>query len=105
MRLGLFLFLMPKPPKPESVGLPPRPFLYTLDQIAMLIEVEVTALSKSYVFYEGRSFGARPKGKLLARNIAPDNKRPVWRVAEAELIRWMRTKGFRFQQRDPWLKI
>lgn len=80
--------------KPESLGLPIRPFLYTLDQIATLVAVRETDL-KYYIFYEGRSIGAPPKDFMRAINIALDGKHPQWRVAEQELCRWLKFKGFR----------
>ncbi len=92
-----------RPEDADAVGLPQRPFLYTLDQIATLLAVDEAALRAS-VHFEGRSVGARPVKKMLARNIAPEGRRPDWRVAERELIRWLRTKGFRFYERG-WVLI
>lgn len=91
------------PLPPDSVGLPQRPFLYTLDQIANLVAVDLLTV-KASVHFEGRSVGARPVKKMLARNIAPEGERPDWRVAERELVRWLRTKGFRFYERG-WVLI
>ena len=57
--------------QPESagaVGLPQRPFLYTLDQIATLLASDEQTVRAS-IHYEGRSVGARPVKKMLARNI------------------------------------
>lgn len=82
-----------------SVGLPVRPFLYTLDQIAMLLVVTQDALERSYLHFDGRHPGARPIDKMLCRNIAPVTEPPDWRVAERELIRWMRRAGFRVYER------
>jgi len=88
-----------KPYNPKLVGLPPRPFLYTADQIAGIIGVQVLSVETKYLYYEGRSIGFPTKNQMLARNIAPDNEKPEWRVAEGELIRWMRKKGFKFYER------
>jgi len=79
----------------KRVGLPPRAFLYTLDQIGVMLELKVSALQQSYLYFEGRSIGARRKDLMIARNISPSDKPPEWRVAEREFLRWMRTKGFR----------
>ena len=79
----------------ESVGLPERPFLYTLDQISAMIEVPVKTLKISYIYHEGRSTGMYSTDLLRANNIAPRDEKPDWRVEERELIRWMRRKGFR----------
>lgn len=95
---------LPSPPAPGSVGLPPRPFLYTIDQIAQIISVVPSTVSRSYLFYEGRNTGSRPRDRMLARNIAPDSiKTPEWRVAEGELVRWMKVKNFRYHERG-WLE-
>lgn len=87
------------PADPEKVGLPVRPFLYTLDQIAVLIDVEEGQLKRSYIHFEGRSIGVASRRQLLARNISPDDKAPDWRVAERELIRWFKTVGFKYYDR------
>jgi hypothetical protein len=87
----------------EKVGLPVKPFLYTLDQIAFLISIEERTLKTSYLFYQDRSVGAPPKNKIRAVNIAPTGETPNWRVAEREFVRWLRYKGFRYQERG-WIK-
>lgn len=87
------------PVKGDNVGLPPRPFLYTLDQLAVLLDVSEVSLRQSHVYFEQRSTGVRRKDMMLARNIARPNEKPDWRVAEREFIRWMRTKGFRIYER------
>lgn len=91
-----FVLLGPlMPHEPRQVGLPPRLFLYTLDQIATLISVDLKSLQASYVHYDRRSVGAKPKSKMLARNIAPPMQSPEWRVSEQDLIKWLKVKGFR----------
>lgn len=81
----------------RDVGIPPRPFLWTLDQIATILSLETAALqASSYIYYEGRSIGLPSKQLMIARNIAPDDKKPEWRIAERELLRWMRVKGFKY---------
>jgi hypothetical protein len=92
----------PRRYKPESVGLPPRTFLYTLDQIATLIEMDLVQLMKIYVFYGGLSKGKHKVNLLYAVNLADDDDKPDWRVSEAELVRWMKKKGFRYYERG-WL--
>jgi hypothetical protein len=86
--------------KPQEVNIPMRPFLYTLDQIAALLSVDTRALQRSYLFYAGRSTGARRKDLILAHNIAPEGDKPEWRVAERELVRWFRYKGFKVVDRS-----
>lgn len=87
-----------KPLDPDVVGLPVRPFLYTVDQIGGLLSVPPRTVLESYLFFEGRSTGVCPRTLLRAVNIAPKGERPAWRVAERELIRWMRVKGFRYYE-------
>lgn len=83
----------------ERMGLPVRVFLYTLDQISMMLEITEQSLKTEYLHYEVRSPGARPHNKMQAQNVAPDGDKPDWRVAEQEFIRWLRYKGFRIYQR------
>ena len=84
-----------RPSTPESVGLPRKPFLYTLDQISALLHIKIESLKVSYIWYEGRSTGTPTKHALKANNIAPINEKAEWRVEERELVRWMKVKGFR----------
>lgn len=84
-----------QPKQNEKVGLPYRPFLFTLDQISSLLQLKVETLSQHYIYFEGRSIGVRKLDKMLARNIAPSDQKPEYRVAERELLRWMRRKGFK----------
>jgi hypothetical protein len=79
----------------QTVGLPTRAFLFTLDQIAYMLDLELVSLRKSYLHYDGRTVGDRSPDKMMARNIAPPGEKPEWRVAEKELQRWLRRKGFR----------
>lgn len=82
------------------VGLPPKPFLYSLDQIADLISLPLDRLERELVWFAGRQTGPHFRGKLLARNIAANaEQKPIWRVAERELLRWMKVKGFRVHDR------
>lgn len=88
-----------KRPNPDLVGMPLRAFLFTTDQIATMLSVSEQDVKKTYLFYQGRQPGARPRSKMLARNIAPEGEKPEWRVAERELLRWMKVKGFRIYDR------
>jgi hypothetical protein len=83
-------------PQRRKIGLPPRPFLYTLDQICVLIELNLFNLKRDYIYFEGRSIGIKHPSLMSARNIAEPDQPPDWRVAERELIRWMRHKGWRY---------
>ena len=82
----------------RRVGLPPRVFLYTLDQISVMIEVGIPQLKNRYVYFEGRSIGRRKNDLMIARNVSPAEQKPEWRIAEREFVRWMRVKGFRYYE-------
>jgi hypothetical protein len=88
------------PPANKSVGLPPRPFLYTIDQLAVLLDLSEKTVLQNYVYFEGRSIGTRRMNLISARNIAPPDKPAEWRVPEREFIRWMKTKGFKYYERS-----
>lgn len=81
------------------VKLPPRIFLYTLDQIALMLDMSDKNI-RQYCHLDKLHTGVRPPSRLLARNIAMPDEKPDWRVAEKELIRWMRIRGFRVVTRD-----
>jgi hypothetical protein len=94
----------PEPGEPlnsasRSVGLPVRPFLYTLDQISSLLMVDKNELKQHYIFYDGRSTGFPNRNLIVAHNIAPPDQSPEWRVVDKELVRWMRFKGFKYYDR------
>lgn len=85
------------PARPESVGLPPRPFFYTLDQIAVILSISQKEVETRYIYFEERTTGPRNVRLMIARNINPDREtRPDWRIAERELIRWMKVMGFKY---------
>lgn len=86
---------MPSSSERETVNLPVRPFLFTLDQIGTLLNVtEERVRTGGYVFFAGRTAGVKSKDEMLAVNIAPQNQKPEWRIEERELIRWLKRKGF-----------
>lgn len=88
------------PADPAKVGLPPRPFLYTIDQISIITDLSESQLKNGGVIhYEGRSISIPSRRQMIARNIAPDDQKPEWRVAERELIRWLKVMGFRYYDR------
>jgi DNA-binding XRE family transcriptional regulator len=80
----------------EPVRLPPRPFLYTVDQLANLLGVTELTVENNYLFYTSNEWGKPSPDLLVARNIASSHDKPDWRVEEKELKRWMKRKGFRF---------
>jgi len=64
-----------------------------------MIDVKEDTIKRSYLYYEGRSVGSRRKDLMIARNVAPPDEKPDWRIAEREFVRWMRHKGFRYYER------
>jgi hypothetical protein len=78
------------------VGLPPRVFLYTVDQLAVLLNLPEQTLHTSHLFHEGRDVGIRDRHEMLARNIAKPDDKPDWRVSEKEFVRWLKIKGFKY---------
>jgi hypothetical protein len=85
------------PVQRDKVGLPPRVFLYTLDQIATMLSVTVKTVG-SYLWYDGRSTGVKSVHLMIAHNIAHPTAKPEWRVAERELVRWLKLKGFKYYE-------
>ena len=83
----------------EKLGLPPRIFMYTPDQIGTLLELSEKYVKEKLLFYERREPGVPPRDRLRARNIAPEGEKPIWRVTERELIRYLRFKGIKFYER------
>lgn len=80
----------------DRIGMPPRVFLYTLDQISVMLEVPLSSIKKTYIHYDRRSVGRQPGDRMLARNIAPPGEKPEWRVTENEFVGFLKKKGFRF---------
>lgn len=81
----------------KEVELPPRVFLYTLDQIAFILNINLSTLRLSYIYFQGLSTGVKSRHFMVARDVSPpDSSKPEWRVTETELVRWMKLKGFRF---------
>lgn len=83
----------------HRLGLPARPFMYTMDQLVTMLQVSETHLHQSIVFHEGRDIGIRDLDHMIARNISRPEDKPEWRVIEAELKRWLRRKGFKYYDR------
>lgn len=83
-----------------ELGLPIRPFLYTLDQIADLIGKPLRQLRLDDIYFDDVTPGVKPTSKMLARNVAAPGDKPDWRVAEQEFKRWLRLKRFRIYDRS-----
>lgn len=82
-----------------KVGLPSRPFLYTIDQVAMMLAVTERYLKLEYAHWEGRSIGIPSSDRIVFRNIAPNGAQVQWRCSERELIRFLRHKGYKYYER------
>ncbi len=83
----------------KDVGLPTRPFLYTVDQVGQLMSVSDKYVHLEYAHYVGRSIGIPSPDRIVFRNIAPSGALPEWRCSERELIRFLRSKGYKYYER------
>lgn len=85
------------PPK-IRIALPVRVFLYTLDQLAAILSVDEETLVVRYLYFQGLSTGIQGN-RMMARNVEIDpGQRPRWRVAESEVLKYLRNKGFGIDQ-------
>jgi hypothetical protein len=82
-----------------KIGIPTRVFLFTVDQLSVMLDLDEQYILKHLLYLEGRSIGSAKKQLMQARNIAPADQKPEWRVAEREFVRWMRVKGFKYYDR------
>lgn len=87
------------PSERDRVGLPPRIFMYSPDQIATMLSLELKYVKSTLLFYDKREPGLTPKTKMRAVNIAPEGETPEWRVTENELLRYLRMRGIKFYDR------
>jgi hypothetical protein len=71
----------------ERFGLPPRLFLYTVDQIMDMLQISDIA---KVAHFEGRTPGVPARDRMVARNVAPADEKPEWRIEEKEFVRWMK---------------
>lgn len=83
----------------SEIGLPPRTFLYTIDQIATMTQISETKLHMDHIYHEGRDIGHRDIHQMRAVNMAKPEDKPDWRIADKDFIRWMKLKGFKFYDR------
>jgi hypothetical protein len=79
----------------KEVGLPSRIFLFTLDQVSSMLNVDEAKLRREYLYYAGRSVGRQPLRTMFAANIAPKELPAEWRVSDREFIRYCKAAGFR----------
>lgn len=82
----------------RSVGLPPVIFMYTLDQIATMINVKEETLRQKYLYYVGRSSGRPQRHHMEAVNIAPPEDKAEWRVTMTQFVKWLKRMGFKIHE-------
>lgn len=82
----------------NATNVPLRVFLYTIDQLSLMLNIREDMLMRDHIFTD-REPGYKPKWKMRAHNIAPPEQTPEWRVADKEFIRWLKFKGFRIIER------
>ena len=81
---------------PTSVGLPPTPFFYTIDQVATLLSMSEEDFVSQYIWFTGGTVGRKSPRQIKAVNIAVNTATdpPRWRISQGELIRWCKLMGF-----------
>jgi hypothetical protein len=75
----------------RRIALPEHPFFYTLDQIRGILQVSEGWLHRR-TSYAGRTLSTG-RAMLRAVNLAEPGDEPMWRVSEAELLRWLAHHG------------
>jgi hypothetical protein len=75
------------------IELPIHEFLYTLDQIAMILGIAEKDLRAKYIFFDGVTTGAY-QSRMRARNIAQPTEKPDWRVPHSQLKLWLIGRRF-----------
>ena len=88
----------------RRIELPERPFFWTLDQVASMIQVSEAYLHRR-TSYAGRSLKTG-RAMLRAVNLAEPDQEPKWRVSNNELLRWLSHHGVNIKsmtraKRDP----
>lgn len=88
----------------DEAQLPKKPFLYTLDQIAEILQVDQKYLKQNLLWWQGREIGVfNFREKMKAVNVAPEGETPEWRVSEGSLINFLKAKGIKFNDYGWWL--
>jgi hypothetical protein len=82
----------------KEVGLPLQTFFYTLDQISTMLNIKPERL-REMTWFDRRMPGFPRRDFLLAHNMAPPDQVPEWRIADRELIRFLRVKGYKVVER------
>ena len=75
----------------RRIVLPERPFFWTIDQVASILQVSESWL-KRRINYAGRTLRTG-RAMLRAVNLAEPEEQPMWRVSNQELHRWLAHHG------------
>lgn len=75
------------------VELPLREFLFTLDQLALILNIAERTLTAQYIYFDGVSAGTMT-GRMIARDISQDPNQRDWRVAESSFRSFCRKRGW-----------
>lgn len=89
----------PETREQKKLYMPLRPFFWTPDQIAQLLEVNEKTVRDKMLWYSGREPGLKPKDRIKTINLAAYAEEPIWRIPEDELIKWLRFKGIKIYER------
>jgi hypothetical protein len=81
----------------QEVELPLHTFLYTIDQIAYMMNVSESNLRNNTIWYVGREYGHFNVMRLKAINIKAHGQKPEWRVEEQEFIRFLKARRIQFR--------
>ena len=81
----------------QEVELPVHTFLYTIDQIAYMMNVSEKHLRDKTIWYIGREYGHFNVMRLKAINIRSHGDKPEWRVEEQEFIRFLKARRIKFR--------
>jgi hypothetical protein len=87
-----------KPTDQTVIGLPPIIFMFTIDQIASMLNIDERTVMTTYLYYVGRSTGRKATHQMDTINIAPEERDPEWRVPTKEFLRWCTRRGIKVNQ-------
>jgi hypothetical protein len=76
------------------IGLPPLLFLFTLEQICSMIQVDMTSLMRNHLWYTGVTPGMPMRRQMRAVNVG-EHKEPIWRVSQRDFVSWAKRQGFK----------
>lgn len=86
----------------RAIGIPFKSFLYTFEQVSDMLSIDLKTFQQKYVHYDNRTPGRKKVDTFLARDISPLGEKPEWRIADTEVLRWSKAKGFKIVERG-WI--